>query len=648
MDDLGRFILPVARALLGDPNTALSNSAVVRFGKHGSMAINVKEGIAYSHEDEKGGGVLWLVEREKKLTGKPAFDFLREIGCDIPEPASEPKVERRIVATYEYVDESGQLLFHVCRFEPKFFAQRAPDGSWKVRGIRQVPYRLPDIMEAVAEGKTIFIVEGEKDADRLWKWNIPATCNAGGAGKWREDFAGLLAGADCVVVPDNDKAGRAHAERVAASLQGIAARVRYLALPGLPDKGDVSDFMDRGATPEEFHSVVALAPIWGPRFESAFGGLTWAEIGAPGSPQYEWIIEDILPKGDPILFFGDSGTGKSFSTFDMALCISRGLPFYGRNVEPGLVIYIAAEAGKGFSKRKVAYCSYHGITEADIPFYLMTKRPDFFGSDTDVDLLIIEIAAVAKRANVPLRLIVLDTASAATPGMNENASADVGRFRSRVQKIIDAFGATLIVVHHTPKGGSTPRGHGSFTGDFETQFMFTTTDMKSGEGLPVHQAFGLKQREGKKGVVWQFVLPVIIIGKNKWGNDDTSCVVVPFDGKRPTMAYGFRANKTELVFLEALFDALNEKAVPAPAQCPPSITKAVDIAEVRARMKDRYLAADEDTSKADGRFRQAFKRAGDALKAGSVIGFRNPLVWYTGKPVMGLNAVLVTDAGDAP
>jgi hypothetical protein len=387
------------------------------------------------------------------------------------------------------------------------------------------------------------------------------------------------------------------------------------------------------------NDLVARAPIWGPRFVSAFGGLRWNEIGAAGGQTYEWIIEDIIPRGEAVLVFGDSGTGKSFQTFDMALCIARGIPFNGHNVEPGLVIYVAAEAGKGFAKRKLAYCVYHEL-DSDLPFFLMTKRPDMFGNDTDTDLLIGEIGRVAKLYAVPLVLIVLDTLSALTPGMNENASADVSRVRSRIQKVIDAFGVATIVVHHKPKGGSTPRGHGSLTGDFETNIEFSTTEMKSPDGLPVHQAHVSKQREGKRGSAWRFVLPVIVVGRNKWGNDETSCVVVPFrDGERSA---GFHANRTERIFLEALFEALNEKGLPPPAGLPSAIARAADIAEVRARMKLRYITGDEDSSKADNRFRAAFKRAGDALKAGGVIGFRKPLFWFTGKPIVGMSPMIVT------
>ena len=218
--------------------------------------------------------------------------------------------------------------------------------------------------------------------------------------------------------------------------------------------------------------------------------------------------------------------------------------------------------------------------------------------------------------------------------MNENASADVGRVRARLQRLIDTFQVSTAFVHHTPKGGSTPRGHGSFTADFETTIMYATSDMRTPEGLPVHTGVNLKQREGKKGHGWQFVLPVVVVGRNKWGNDETSCVAVPYGGK--TKEKGFHCTKTERVFLDALFDALVDCPVLPPAGLPASITKAAHIDEVRSRMKTRYIDADEDATKADNRFRAAFKRAGDALKAGGVIGFSKPLFWYSGKPIAGM------------
>jgi putative DNA primase/helicase len=148
-------------------------------------------------------------------------------------------------------EEQGDLLFQVCRFDPKDFRQRRPDGKggweWKVKGTRQVPYRLPDLI-ATPPDATVYIVEGEKDVDNLVKLGLAATCNPGGAAKrrndgkpgrskWRREFNEFFRGRDVVVVGDNDDAGHDHARAIAGNLALVARSIRILELPGRRRKG---------------------------------------------------------------------------------------------------------------------------------------------------------------------------------------------------------------------------------------------------------------------------------------------------------------------------------------------------------------------------------------------------------------------------
>ncbi|HWQ32559.1 MAG TPA: hypothetical protein VNQ79_06730 [Blastocatellia bacterium] len=157
----------------------------------------------------------------------------------------------RITATYDYRDESGALLYQVCRFEPKDFRQRRPDGSggwiWKLEDVRRVLYRLPELL-ASDRGEIVFIVEGEKDVEALRALGLTATCNVGGAGKWRGDYNRHLKGRRICLLPDNDEPGRAHARQVADALAAGAEWIKTLELPGLPEKGDVSDWLNAGGT----------------------------------------------------------------------------------------------------------------------------------------------------------------------------------------------------------------------------------------------------------------------------------------------------------------------------------------------------------------------------------------------------------------
>lgn len=284
---------PVARYLLGEPNARLSKPDELRFGAHGSVAVDLATGTFYDHEANEGGGVLDLVrlKSDSTKTRTDAAKWLERAGflngvkksnghdqnlkttnqqktphsCLELEPShkvmkswpSEQQPIQTVVATYDYCDEGGALVFQVLRYEPKTFRQRRPEGSgwsWSVKGVRVLPYRLSALLADPAA--TVFLVEGEKDADRLAALGLVATCNAGGAGKWKKEHSEFLRARRVVVLPDNDEAGEKHAQQVERSLRGIAAEVRTLVLPGLPDKGDVSDWLDAGGTLEE---LLALA-----------------------------------------------------------------------------------------------------------------------------------------------------------------------------------------------------------------------------------------------------------------------------------------------------------------------------------------------------------------------------------------------------
>ncbi len=266
--DFAALMEPVALKLLGEPNAKLSNPPRdMRFGSRGSMAVDYEGGKWFDHEAKIGGGVLDLISRETGRNRGEAQAWLKREGIYSSVPVSSSVSRRtavartpgKIVAAYDYVDESGALIFQVVRFDPKDFRQRRPARPdddptkihsgwvWEVRGTRQVPYQLPDLITAVAAGRHIFVVEGEKDADNLRALGFAATTNAGGVGKWRQDFSEFLKDANAVILAHNDDPGRAHSEQIAAFLNGIAKRIRILDIgalwPDCPPKGDISDWI---------------------------------------------------------------------------------------------------------------------------------------------------------------------------------------------------------------------------------------------------------------------------------------------------------------------------------------------------------------------------------------------------------------------
>lgn len=174
-----------------------------------------------------------------------------------PGRASAPAPRARIVATYDYCDENGALVYQVVRKEPKAFLQRRPDGrggwTWGLGGIETTLYRLPELLQAVAAEDPVFIVEGEKDADALHRAGCVATCNSGGAGKWRPHLSERLRGvSDARIVADRDAPGYRHAAQVAASLRSVGASVRvFEAAQGK----DVSDHLAAGCSLEELIEI---------------------------------------------------------------------------------------------------------------------------------------------------------------------------------------------------------------------------------------------------------------------------------------------------------------------------------------------------------------------------------------------------------
>lgn len=183
-----------------------------------------------------------------------------------------------IKAVFDYCNEKGERLFQVLRFEPpnsaKQFRQRTGPEQKKrsIKGVRIVPYRLPELIEAVGDDRPVFVVEGEKDVETLRARGVPATCNPMGAGKWWSDFNAFFRGADVIICGDNDQAGRDHVALVARNLRGVARRLCVLDLakfwPDIEPSDDISDWFARGGgTVERLWEIVDKAPDYAPPTE---------------------------------------------------------------------------------------------------------------------------------------------------------------------------------------------------------------------------------------------------------------------------------------------------------------------------------------------------------------------------------------------
>lgn len=172
----------------------------------------------------------------------------------------------KIEKVYKYINRDGSVCHETVRYEPKAFRQRHTDKDgnviWNLDGIEPILYRLPEITEAIRDGKTIFLVEGEKDADSLVSLGFQATTSPMGAGKWRDSYTFDLIGAKLCIIPDNDEAGRKHLALLKRELYPCCESIKIVTLPD--GVKDVSDWIVGGGTKEKLEHIMEQIPIYCP------------------------------------------------------------------------------------------------------------------------------------------------------------------------------------------------------------------------------------------------------------------------------------------------------------------------------------------------------------------------------------------------
>jgi replicative DNA helicase len=236
-------------------------------GKGLNFSVSADTGMCFCFSQCNSGWDLIGLERALSGTG---FRDAKISVCELigrPRPSDK---ELDFIATYDYTDEKGALLYQVVRKlgpdgEKTFLQRRKVGGAWvwNINGVDPVPYCLPQ----VAKSDFVAVVEGEKDVHTMGKLGIVATCNTGGALKFSSKLAPWFANKRVAIFADNDEPGEKHALAVAALLKPIAASVRVVELPGLPTKGDVSDFVQRGGTKEIIRECYRRAVEWSPLWE---------------------------------------------------------------------------------------------------------------------------------------------------------------------------------------------------------------------------------------------------------------------------------------------------------------------------------------------------------------------------------------------
>jgi hypothetical protein len=456
MRELANLMEPVALRLLGEPNRALSKGREWRFGTKGSLSVDIGKGTYFDHESDEGGGVLDLIRREGH-----------------PDPLAWLRAERLIddahvtQVRFDYRDECGTLLFQVCRSSDKKFKQRRPDGNggwlYKLDGVRRVPYRLPDLL-AGSQAEPVFIPEGEKHVDKLIELGLRATTNPGGAGKWLPDYGAHLAGADVVILPDNDAPGERHAEQVAASLSGTARRVRVLRLPDLPSKGDVIDWFQAGGTKERLMQLAGEAPDWQADGKNGLILTSAAFVDQFIPPDY--LIDGLLQRRYLYSLTAPTGAEKTCVALRVAAHVARGLSLGGRTVERGRALIFAGENPDDVRARWIKLCEELGQAPSTMDVCFLAGAQDITTEEGYARL------AVEAKQLGPFSLLVVDTSAAYFRGEDENSNTQLGNHARRLRAFTEfPGGPSVLVTCHPTKTPNMenllPRGGGAFLAEVD-------------------------------------------------------------------------------------------------------------------------------------------------------------------------------------
>ena len=407
-------------------------------------------------------------------------------------PRAKPK--GTVVATYDYTDEEGALLYQVLRYEPKNFSQRRPNGNGgyidNLDGVRRVLYRRQDLLKY--PDATVFFCEGEKDADRVASLDHIATTVA--HGKWTDECVQTLAGRDILILEDNDKAGRKTALEAATLLHGVANTVRIVRLPDLPEKGDVSDWLD--VDPKRASKLADICfdtPLWGP--DASAVGASNTENTSENTKHSAltffdqltqptvkpWLIKNVIARGETSSWFAPPGRGKSALLTDIGVHLAgavadwRGYRIKGRCG----VIYFALERADLVKRRLIAHKLRDGLL--DLPIAVCGQVIDLMDRGC-VQWILDMIKQAEQHFQRAIGLAVFDTyaKAIAAGGGDESTARDQNIALANLRRVLDRVDIHIAGIGHTGKDESRgERGSNAREADVDLMVQITGDTIKT-------------------------------------------------------------------------------------------------------------------------------------------------------------------------
>jgi phage/plasmid primase-like uncharacterized protein len=409
-----------------------------------------------------------------------------------------------VLASLQYIDAEGGKLYH---------PGGSVGGKFCIIGTLDVPGVLY-VAEGFATAATIHEVSGRPVIVAYSASNlVPVT------GTMREIHGQAQ---DIVIMADNDASGvgQKYAEQACAK---YGAR---MVMPSI--QGDANDYAQAG------HD---LAGLLNPQSDKTMLDKLKVVFGDGLSTDYEApneLVEDFMTIGGMAVLYGDSNSGKTFFALSLAAHIASGQPFFKRQIDPGLVVYLASEAPGSIRSRMQAIKKHYGCSLENLA---MVPVPlNFYANEGDARDVIELVKTIEQIKAQPVRLIIGDTLARMSAGANENSGEDMGPVMARFDSVAQATGSALLIIHHNGKDQAKgARGWSGIRAHIDTEIEVMEKD-------GIRSATITKQRElPGKGEIIYFRLEVVEMGITKFGKPATTCVAVPDESasteqshKRPT------------------------------------------------------------------------------------------------------------------
>jgi KaiC/GvpD/RAD55 family RecA-like ATPase len=327
-----------------------------------------------------------------------------------------------------------------------------------------------------------------------------------------------------------------------------------------------------------------------------------------------YVIKGLLDELGLGLIYGPTGCGKTFLTIDIAWSVAAGMPWRGRRVKGGLVVYTAAEAGASILRRFSAWRERRIVEsrEERIPVVVITRAANLL-DETEVAELMGALERISEEARLPLRLVIFDTLSRSIPGGDENSSHDMTAVVAVADRMRAELKASTLFVHHSGKDASKgARGHSA---------LFAAADMVL--SVVDRVATVEKVRDGIAGERFGFDLKVVDLGTDEDGDPIATCIVGP--GEQISRSKPPKLTSTENVALQALKEVLLQSGeIRAGTSVLPAGIKSARLEAWQMRFRARLGETRETNSNAA---RQSFFRAKTGLASKKVCGLWEEFAW---------------------